>query len=175
MLKSCGVILLLGLAVWCQAESDAKVGDTMVDGSNVDGTKVHDTRLSDIKVSDGYLQLPVPGQTRAAAFMNFYNSGQQARLLASVSCACASKVEIHSHSHENGMMKMRREPNLKLPAATRVELAPGGWHLMVFDLNSAVRTGQSVDMQLEFANGDTQWVSLAVKSRFDGDAHRHHL
>ncbi|MDO3388308.1 copper chaperone PCu(A)C [Gilvimarinus sp. SDUM040013] len=126
-----------------------------------------------VSVSDGYVQLPVPGQTRAAAFMVLQNEGESLTL-ASVSCSCASKVEIHSHTHSDGVMKMRREDALPLPSRQTVTLAPGGWHMMLFDLNPAVRSGQHVELQLTYSDDSVQIIKLPVQSIFDGDDHQHH-
>lgn len=128
---------------------------------------------SQVDIRDGYVRLPVPGQTRAAAFMQIRNRTGQKQVLESVHCSCASKVEIHSHRHEDGVMKMRREETLAIGAGETVSLEPGGWHFMLFDWDPAIRTGQQVELQLHFSDQSTQFVSLPVKSVFDGGEHRH--
>ncbi|MBU2885657.1 copper chaperone PCu(A)C [Gilvimarinus agarilyticus] len=128
---------------------------------------------SPLQVSDGHVRLPVPGQTKAAAFMQIHNATANDIELSSIQCQCASRVEVHSHRHENGLMKMRREESLPLPANASVTLAPGGWHLMLLDWNTTIRTGEDVQLQLTFSDESTQLITLPVKSVFDGGEHRH--
>ncbi|MDO3382895.1 copper chaperone PCu(A)C [Gilvimarinus algae] len=129
---------------------------------------------ADVLSSDAYVRLPVPGQKNAAAFMTLRNRAEKDRVLTSVSCSCAAKAELHSHRNEGGVMKMRREASVKLPAAGSFEFAPGGWHIMLLDFNRALRTGDAVDITLSFANGDTLQVPAVTKSVFDSSDHQHH-
>lgn len=127
-----------------------------------------------VAVSDGYVRLPVPGQQQAVAYMVLTNTTQEALSLASVQCSCASKVEIHSHREEGGVMKMRKEESLTLTAKQSQTLEPGGLHLMLFDFKPGFRSGDQVELVLNFAGHPAQLLTVPVKSLFDDSHHQHH-
>jgi copper(I)-binding protein len=53
---------------------------------------------------------------------------------------------------ENGVMKMRMLEQLDLKANSPNKLAPGGFHLMLFDLKSQLKAGETVSFTLHFKN-----------------------
>jgi copper(I)-binding protein len=61
---------------------------------------------------------------------------------------------------ENGVMKMRMLDTLPLKANTPVNLSPGGFHLMLFDLENPLKVGDQVRFTLHFK--DQQGKELTV-------------
>ena len=125
---------------------------------------------------NAYIRAPIAGQKNTAAFLVLINPGKQDRVLVGVETSLAGRAELHSHTQVDGMMRMRHEKQLVLPAGQRLELAPGGLHIMLFDITRPVRSGQSVDLELFFADGDHLSVTAQIKSVFDdaGHGHAHH-
>jgi periplasmic copper chaperone A len=70
--------------------------------------------------------------------------------LASVESNVTDSVEIHNMTMENGVMKMRMLENLALKAGEPYKLAPGGFHLMLFDLKKPLTVGEQVTFTLHF-------------------------
>jgi periplasmic copper chaperone A len=62
----------------------------------------------------------------------------------------ASSVEIHSMTMDNGVMKMRMLPEMPLTAGKAEKLAPGGFHLMLFDLKKPLAVNEQVEFTLSF-------------------------
>ena len=64
--------------------------------------------------------------------------------LIKVESSASDSVEIHSMSMEKGVMKMRMLEELNIKANIPNKLAPGGFHLMLFDLKKPLKVGESV-------------------------------
>lgn len=126
---------------------------------------------TDLVVEDAYVYLPIPGRTSTAAFFTLRNNAAQAATLVGVKTESARAAELHSHSHEDGMMRMRREDRVIIPASGSISFAPGSWHVMLFDVASGLSTGGQVHLTLEFSDGKILPVTAQVRSRFDTPQH----
>ncbi|QPQ55278.1 copper chaperone PCu(A)C [Allosphingosinicella flava] len=107
-----------------------------------------------IGISNAFVRLPAVAGRPGAAYFTLRNEGE-ARILASVSSSKAKRAEIHESKMEGGMMRMAKLENLPLPAGATTTLASGGLHIMLFDLDPALKAGDSVPLTLEFADGDS--------------------
>jgi copper(I)-binding protein len=70
-------------------------------------------------------------------------------------------VEIHTHEHDGDLMRMRRVDAIDLPPSERVELKPGGLHLMIFGVTRFER--DRIEMVLVFDDGTEQRVPFVVR------------
>lgn len=114
-----------------------------------------------------------PGQPTAAAYVAIHNPADSAVVLIGGSTPAAAVVEIHESRQEDGMWRMRKLPGLQIPAGGRVTMAPGGVHLMLFDVDRPLKEGESIPLRLEFDTGETRDVLIDVRN-IDAGAHRHH-
>jgi copper(I)-binding protein len=87
----------------------------------------------DLEVSQVFVTEPVTGE-RAAMYFSVTNNGSVDDELLAVSTAAAAVAEVHRTEHEGGTMKMVPVDALTVPAGGRVDLAPGGYHVMLLDL-----------------------------------------
>ena len=74
-------------------------------------------------------------------------SARDARLIG-VASPVAAAAEVHSMTMDSGTMRMRAVAALDLPAGKPVKLAPGGYHVMLFDLKKPLLAGQKVPLTL---------------------------
>ena len=74
--------------------------------------------------------------------------------LVEVRSPVAGIVEVHEMRLEGDVMRMRAAPVLPLPAGQTVELKPGGYHVMLMDLNGPVKAGDAVPLTLVFEGAD---------------------
>ncbi len=120
---------------------------------------------AEVTISDAWVRANAPGQKVGAAYMAL-KSTQDSALVAAESPSAGS-VEIHSMTMKNGVMKMRMLENLALPAGKVEKLAPGGFHLMLFDLKKPLKAGEEVKFKLSFKDKDNnitqQEVVLPIK------------
>ena len=118
-----------------------------------------------VAIMDAWARASAPGQTVGAAYMTFMSADDSTFIRAET--PVASSVEIHSMTMNDGVMKMRMLPELPLKAGIEEKLAPGGFHLMLFDLKKPLKAGEQLDLTLTFrdATGKVtqQMVTLPIK------------
>ncbi|MDH5352013.1 MAG: copper chaperone PCu(A)C, partial [Betaproteobacteria bacterium] len=73
--------------------------------------------------------------------------------LVGVSSPVAGVVEIHQTKMEGGVMRMRPVQAVELPAGKAVELKPGGYHVMLMQVKSPVKEGDTVPLTLVIESG----------------------
>jgi hypothetical protein len=103
-----------------------------------------------VSITDAWVRQTNPGQEVGAAYMTF--TSKQDLMLVSVESDVTDSIEIHNMTMENGVMKMRMMENLPLKAGKPYKLAPGGFHLMLFDLKKPLVAGEQVNFVLHFKN-----------------------
>lgn len=98
------------------------------------------------------------------AFMTIVNTGATADRLVSAQSGASKSVELHETTEEGGIMKMRPVPGgFEVPANGRLELKPGGKHVMLIGLTAPLVTGQTVEITLNFEKSDP--IKLAAPVR----------
>ena len=99
-----------------------------------------------VEVHGPWARATVPGQTSGAVYMELV-ARENLRLIA-IRTAAAETAEVHQMKMEQGMMRMRALPYLDLPAGKPVQLGPGGYHIMLFDLKRSLVAGQTLKLEL---------------------------
>lgn len=99
-----------------------------------------------VSVTAPWIRATVPQAKATGAFMQL-RSVQDARLV-SVRSDAAGVVEIHQMAMEGQMMRMHAVPGIDLPAGQTVNLASGGYHVMLMDLKRQLKDGDSVALVL---------------------------
>lgn len=107
-------------------------------------------QATEINITDNWVRATAEGQDVGAAYMTITSASDNS--LVKVESSVTDSVEIHSMSIENGVMKMRMLEQLDLKANTPNKLAPGGFHLMLFDLKKPLKAGETVSFTLHFKN-----------------------
>ena len=107
-------------------------------------------QATEINITDNWVRATAEGQDVGAAYMTITSASDNS--LVKVESSVTNSVEIHSMSIENGVMKMRMLEQLDLKANTPNKLAPGGFHLMLFDLKKPLKAGETVSFTLHFKN-----------------------
>lgn len=118
--------------------------------------------LAQVTVKDAWIRATVPAAKAGGAFMQL-QSAQNARLV-SVRSPVAGVVEIHQMEMVGETMKMHAVPGLDLPAGKPVDLASGGYHVMLLDLKHQLKEGDVVPLTLvvENKNKKTDTVTIQV-------------
>lgn len=117
-----------------------------------------------VAVDGAWARASVQGQKATGAFMHL--TAPEATRLVRVESPAAGVAEVHEMKMEGDVMKMRALPGLDLPAGKRVELKPGGYHVMLMDLKAPLTQGASVPLTLVFQDAkgveSQQQVQLPV-------------
>ncbi len=105
---------------------------------------------------------PLTGRN-GAAYMVLENTGS-ADFLIGAQSSLAERVEVHTHIMDGDIMRMRKLDELTLAKGEVTTLAPGGHHLMMFDLKSPLVPEHSFPLMLLFKSGKTIEVDVEILS-----------
>lgn len=125
-----------------------------------------------LRVDNPWVRAVVKGQKVTGAFMTL--RAQQALTLLAVRSPVAGSAEVHEMKVDKGVMTMRELPALPLPANEAVELVPGGYHLMLFDLKRQLTAGQQVTLTLTVADGQKRKHDITVRALVKALTHDDH-
>ncbi len=103
-------------------------------------------------VEGAWVRLPAVSSRPAGGFFTV-KAGAKPDALIAASSPKAERIELHSVVHENGVMRMRAETSMPVPANGTLAFAPGGNHLMLFGLSSDVKAGDRLPLTLTFQSG----------------------
>lgn len=117
---------------------------------------------AELVVTNPWIRETPPGRTVAAGYLQIDNTGAETRVLVGARSPEASRMELHSMRETDGMMRMRREDAVSIGPGASLSLAPGGWHLMLFDIDSAV-AGNRIPVVLEFDGGEELELVFEVR------------
>ena len=119
-----------------------------------------------VTVEEPWIRATAPGQTVAGGYMKLRSVKPSA--LVSVSTPLTASAGIHEMSMEAGVMKMRAVSKVDLPAGKTVELKPGGYHLMLMNLDRSLREGDTVPITLVFEGPGGKREQASVVARVRG-------
>lgn len=115
-----------------------------------------------VTVEEPWIRATAPGQTIAGGYMKLKSATPT--VLVGVRTPLTARAEIHEMSMEAGVMKMRAVSRIDLPAGTTVELKPGGYHLMLMNLDRRLRDGETVPITLIFEGADKKREQVEIKA-----------
>lgn len=103
---------------------------------------------------------PVPGRP-AAGYFTLRIEGDRGALV-SVTSPKAGRIELHetmAHGNMSGMRPLERVP---VRDGELLAFAPGGRHLMIYDLDRSIPAGGRVPLILHFERGDPLTIEAEV-------------
>ncbi len=114
---------------------------------------------------DGAFARPSPSEGgNGGAFMTITNNSGAPDRLIGASSPAAKMVEIHETIDDNGVMKMRPVAGgFEVPAGGKLELKPGGKHVMLMGLTAPLTEGGEVEITLKFEKAGEVTVKAPVK------------
>jgi copper(I)-binding protein len=109
-----------------------------------------------------------------AAFMSLTNPGNADIQLTSATSPVAGMVQLHEMAMKDGKMVMQEKAGgINVPAASHTHLSPGGDHVMLMGLKSALKPGDELPLTLRFSNGTTHDLTVPVKAFTEEEEHYH--
>jgi copper(I)-binding protein len=109
-------------------------------------------------VSGAYVREPANG-VNAAAYFTVYNTTADADVLTTVNSGAGAETTLHAET--DGSMSASAA-GLTIPAHGSVTLSPGKGHAMIEKLYGALKPGQTVNLQLDFAKAGEMLVTAPV-------------
>ena len=117
---------------------------------------------AEVTVQGPWVRATVAQQKVTGAFMAI-TSTVDAHVVG-ITSPVADRVEIHEMKMNNEVMTMRAIPSLPLDAGKTVQLAPGGFHIMLFGLHQQVKAGDSVPLTLMIEDSQKRRSSVDIKA-----------
>ncbi len=109
---------------------------------------------------------PSPMMDKAGAvYVVIENKGNVADRLVGASTAAAKMAEVHESYMEAGVMKMRPVAGVDVPAGGKVELKPGGFHIMLMNLVAPLQTGNKIVVNLRFEKAGEVTVNAEIREQ----------
>ena len=118
---------------------------------------------ADIRVEQPYARATAPGQMAGGGYLLVENTGPAADRLLSVRAGVSAAVELHAMSMDGDVMRMREVDGIDVPAGQRVELKPGGLHIMFMGLKAPLKAGDTFPATLTFQKAGEVKVTVKVK------------
>jgi hypothetical protein len=115
-----------------------------------------------IRVSDSWARASAPGQQVAAVYFDIV-SAVDAKLVA-IDTDIAEVAEFHQMTVHGGTMRMRAVPTVDLPAGITVSLKPGGFHVMLFELEKSLRAGERIPFELSVEDVNGRKTTLKIEA-----------
>lgn len=119
---------------------------------------------SGLTVADARLILPAVAGNPGAAYFELRNEGPAAVVVNAADIADAGRTEMHDMATVGGMMSMVSVTTLTVPRGGTVRFAPGGKHVMAFDLSGDLRAGATTELTLTVASGDKASFPVRVEA-----------
>jgi copper(I)-binding protein len=117
----------------------------------------------DIVISNAWVRLAPPGNDVTAAYMLIENNSATDDVLLSVEASVAAVAELHESREVNGVVQMTHLGQIDVPAGARIELQPGGMHIMLIGLTRSLEQGDEVAITLNFANAGPIQIRAQVR------------
>lgn len=99
----------------------------------------------------------------SAVYMVIVNEGQAADELVGASSDVAATVETHETTIVNDVMRMQPVKGIPVPAAGKVELKPGGYHVMLIGVMRDLKPGDRFTVKLRFQRSGEVTVTPEVR------------
>ena len=126
------------------------------------GVSATSALAADVEVKDAWVRGTVTGQKATGAFLEI--TSKSGATLVGAASPVAGVSEIHEMKMDGGIMKMRAVERLQLPAGKPVQLAPGGYHVMLLNLKQPLKRGDSVALTLQVETPGKKVEAVQIKA-----------
>jgi copper(I)-binding protein len=121
--------------------------------------------VGSLKIEQPWTRATPAGAKVGGGYMTITNSGTEPDRLVGGTLPQAGRFEIHEMKMEGGMMQMREvKGGLEIKPGQKVELKPGGYHVMLMDLRTPLKQGERLKGQLRFEKAGPVDVEFKVES-----------
>jgi len=124
-----------------------------------------DARKDSIEIKGAWARASAGPMMRAGgAFMTLTNHGTSPDRLIGAATGVSKLAELHTHIKDGDVMRMRAVEAIDLPAGKTVELAPGGLHVMLMELEKPLEQGTAFSLVLKFEKAGEIALDVDVQS-----------
>ena len=138
--------------------------------------RTEEIKAGDLVITQAWSRATPGGAKIGGGYLTIENKGSAPDRLIGGSADVAGNVQVHEMAMNSGVMTMRAlDKGLAIEPGKIVKLAPGGYHLMLMDLNSPLKQGDKLPVTLDFEKAgkvkltfDVQGIGAQAPAGADG-------
>ncbi len=115
----------------------------------------------DIQLGNAWAR-PTRGDAPGAVYVAINNKGSADDRLVGAFTDHSAMAMVHQSELVDGVARMRMAGEINIPAGSRIEMVPGGTHIMLEGLRAPLRTGDQFDLVLKFRKSGDRTVKVDV-------------
>lgn len=115
----------------------------------------------DIRLGNAWAR-PTRGDAPGAVYVAINNKGAADDRLTGAFTDHAALAMVHQSELVDGVATMRMAGEINVPSGSRIEMVPGGTHIMLEGLRAPLRTGDSFELVLKFRKSGDRKVTVDV-------------
>ncbi len=128
----------------------------------------------DVKFMDARIFTPLKGSSVTAGYVEIENKSKSPRKIVLSSVEGFKAFETHETIEDAGKMSMKKVDEYTIAPESKLELKPGGKHLMLFDPIKKIADGDTLLVKFKI-DGKEHSVQFKVIPRTETDhSHDHH-
>ncbi|HEY0930911.1 MAG TPA: copper chaperone PCu(A)C [Gemmatimonas sp.] len=155
------ITLLTGI-IGCTIQDRASGDATTDTAAAPSAAPVAAETIHGITVRDAWARIADSAAT-GGAYITLVNGNSTPVEIVGAASASADAVEIHETSHHDGMAHMSARPSIVIAPGDSLVMAPGGLHVMLIGLHSALKAGDRVPLVVQLATGDLVPLTIPVR------------
>jgi periplasmic copper chaperone A len=105
-------------------------------------------------IATGVWARPGLAEGVSAVYLTLENTGETPLILAAADAPIAAEVQIHMTRMQDGVMQMREVEGVEVLPGEPAVLEPGGYHIMLLDLQQDLEPGDALVVDLTLTAGD---------------------
>lgn len=129
---------------------------------------------AELLVHEPWVREAPPTAKMLAGYMSLHNNGDRPIDVVAVDSPAFGAVEMHRSELHEGVARMVQQDKLSVAPGGSLELAPGGYHLMLMQPAKALRAGDSVELRLHLSDESTVTVTAPVRKAGGANHHQDH-
>ena len=109
-----------------------------------------------LKVDEPWAKAATQDKGMTGVFATIENEGKETITITGAESDLAGKVELHETTGDGkgGMSMKEKEGGFELAAGDKLELKPGGEHIMLMDLKKDIEPGEDIKITVKTSAGD---------------------
>lgn len=118
-----------------------------------------------IAINDIYSFIVPSGAPVGAVFMTITNQSNEDDRMIGFKSDHASRIELHTMAMDGEIMRMRQVNGFTIPAGQDHSLRPGGDHIMLYGVQSALAVGQTFNAIAVFEKAGEIPLTVEMRNR----------
>ena len=119
----------------------------------------------DLTFDAAWIRAMPPGMMMTAGFGRLHNASAETIQLTGFASPQFSDVSLHRTELVDGVSRMREITSLSIAAGETIELAPGGYHLMLMQPAGSAAAGRTVTVEIISSDGRSFDFEVPVERR----------